>query len=57
MKNEAAKKRQLKIILPDVDKKTYDRIVKLADEEKRTIGKQTEYLASIALERLYKKTV
>jgi hypothetical protein len=53
MKAKETKKKQLKIVLPDVDKKTYDRIVKIAAEEKRTIGKQTEYLAALAIEKLY----
>ena len=53
MKSKTSKK--LRIVLPDVEKKTYETIVKLADREKRSIGKQTEYLAAMALERLEQK--
>lgn len=48
------KKKICKIVCPDVDKKTYDAIRRLAADEKRTIGKQTEYLAQLAIQRLYK---
>jgi hypothetical protein len=54
MTNKATKNKVLKIVLPDVEKRVYDRIKKLAVEEKRTIGKQTEYLAALAIDKLYK---
>ena len=54
MKSKTTKK-VLRIVLPDVEKKTYETIVKLADREKRSIGKQTEYLAAWALERIEQK--
>ena len=55
MKTKETKKKILKIVLPDVERKTYDRIKQLADEERRTIGKQAEYLAALAIDKLYKK--
>ena len=55
MKTKETKKKMLKIVLPDVERKTYDKIKLLADKEMRTIGKQAEYLAALAIEKLYTK--
>lgn len=56
MKVKKVAEKQLKIVCADVDKNTYDKIKELAVEEKRTIGKQTEYLAQLAIQKLYKKS-
>lgn len=52
-KQKATPKKICKIVCPDVKPETYTKIKKLAEEEKRTIGKQTEYLAELAISRLY----
>jgi hypothetical protein len=54
MVSKATQTKELKIVLSYVDKRIYDKVKKLAVEEKRTIGKQAEYLISLALDKLYK---
>lgn len=44
-------KKQIKIVLADVDKKFHEKVKALAEKEKRTIAKQVEYLAQLAIDQ------
>jgi hypothetical protein len=48
MNNKETKNKEYRIVIAGMDKKVYDKVKKLADENCRTIGKQAEYMLAKA---------
>lgn len=48
-------KKKLQMLIHDMDESVYNAVVKLAEEEKRSVGKQAEYMLAKYLETLQKQ--
>lgn len=48
-------KKKLQILIHDVDESVYNGVIRLAEEEKRSVGKQAEYMLAKYLEKLQKE--
>lgn len=48
-------KKKLQVLIHDIDENVYNALIKLAEDEKRSVGKQAEYMISKQIETLQKK--
>lgn len=50
MVKKADKSKEFRIVIPDIEKRIYDKVKKLSAEQKRSIGKQAEMMLSELIE-------
>jgi hypothetical protein len=50
MVNKATKNKELRIVIADMERRVYDKVKKMAVEQKRTIGKQAEMMLAELIE-------